>query len=657
MAVDKLVLASITGKIKYADTFAKDIFLFNDVQIIDAMKEIDAGRYSLPISEENIDELLGIENITQGTNPSEQKKLVELKDKLKSYYQDRVAYNPSITENIELDVQAILERSEQFLLEIAEKSDELEFTQKQLEETNQSLKAYSYLKDIDVPMRELNDLTYFTYSIGSLTEDNANRFRLIFPTFPSVVFELGTTSSNETVFMVIAENNFRNETERILKALDFKELQGFNSAYQGLPESIISMLNDKKTTLERDIEVLEAVQNGLLRDTQEEANLLFNELSILQSVNEIKDFMAFSETSFYFSGWVPVRKKKDLEKVLKKYPNIIIAFTEPNAKEKPPTKLRNSWFFKPFEQLVKMYGVPNYKELDPTPFLSITYIFCFGYMFGDVGQGLVLLIAGWIAEKKGISLGGVATRVSIASIFFGFMYGSVFGLETIIPALWIRPMESTYTLLIAAVVCGVVMLIISYIYSLINKRREHEIEEEYFGKNGISGFAIYLLILLLTLMLLRYVPSTTFIDDGIILVIVLLTIVVFLAQPLTNLVKHKKFSNGIDGQYYVSSFFEVFEMYLSMLSNTLSFIRVGAFALTHVGLFIAFQTIANMAGGGVTGVIVLIIGNIFVIVLEGLIDFIQCLRLQFYELFGKYYQGDGTEFLTVREEINRINEY
>ena len=85
-----------------------------------------------------------------------------------------------------------------------------------------------------------------------------------------------------------------------------------------------------------------------------------------------------------------------------------------------------------------------------------------------------------------------------------------------------------------------------------------------------------------------------------------------------------------------------------MLSNTLSFIRVGAFALTHVGLFLAFETLAKMIGGGVGGIVVLILGNVLIIVLEGLIDFIQCLRLQFYELFSKYYTGDGEEFVPVR---------
>ena len=93
-------------------------------------------------------------------------------------------------------------------------------------------------------------------------------------------------------------------------------------------------------------------------------------------------------------------------------------------------------------------------------------------------------------------------------------------------------------------------------------------------------------------------------------------------------------------------------MILGMLSNTLSFIRIGAFALTHVGLFMAFQTLAIMVQNGVISIGILIFANVFIIALEGLIVGIQALRLQFYELFSKYYSGDGIEFKSVDLEIN-----
>ena len=116
------------------------------------------------------------------------------------------------------------------------------------------------------------------------------------------------------------------------------------------------------------------------------------------------------------------------------------------AKKKPPTKLKNPKLFKPFEMYVKMYGLPAYGEMDPTWFVAITYSFIFGVMFGDVGQGLLLLIGGaLIYHFKKIPLAGIISTAGFFSTIFGFMFGSIFGFEDVIPALWLRPMKSTDT--------------------------------------------------------------------------------------------------------------------------------------------------------------------------------------------------------------------
>ncbi|NMR85280.1 ATPase, partial [Vibrio parahaemolyticus] len=100
----------------------------------------------------------------------------------------------------------------------------------------------------------------------------------------------------------------------------------------------------------------------------------------------------------------------------------------------------------------------------------------------------------------------------------------------------------------------------------------------------------------------------------------------------------------------IEGVFSLLETFLSMLSGTVSFIRVGAFALTHVGLFIAFETIGEMIGSAAGNAVVLIIGNLLILGLEGLIVFIQGLRLQYYELFSRYYKGDGKAFEPVKLE-------
>ena len=112
---------------------------------------------------------------------------------------------------------------------------------------------------------------------------------------------------------------------------------------------------------------------------------------------------------------------------------------------------------------------------------------------------------------------------------------------------------------------------------------------------------------------------------------------------------------GIGGfvMFLVQSFMDLFESVISMLSNTLSFVRVGAFAVAHGGLSLAFFSLAGEEpdlGFWIT----LLIGNIFIIGFEGLIVYIQTMRLHYYEILGKFFHGGGMRFepltLTPRKE-------
>lgn len=242
--------------------------------------------------------------------------------------------------------------------------------------------------------------------------------------------------------------------------------------------------------------------------------------------------------------------------------------------------------------------------------------------------------------------------MAVSSIVFGFIYGSVFGNETLLPTLWVRPFSSINTILITAVVVGVAMLLCAYAYSIINKLRNHDIKEGWFGPSGVAGLVLYLTLLCCVLCALGYIPGGQPFAMPLGIAAVVLVFLVLFREPIANAIRHRKLYDTTAGDYYVEAGFGLFEMLLGMLSNTLSFIRVGAFALTHVGLFMAFETLATMVGGGFGGIIVLFLGNVLIIVLEGLIDFIQCLRLQFYELFSKYYTGDGVEFIPLNSEIH-----
>ncbi len=149
----------------------------------------------------------------------------------------------------------------------------------------------------------------------------------------------------------------------------------------------------------------------------------------------------------------------------------------------PPTKLKNPKIFKPFEMYVKMYGLPDYHEIDPTIFVALTYSFIFGAMFGDVGQGLLLVIGGFLLYKiKHMNLAAIIGIAGIFSTFFGFMFGSIFGFEDIIDAVWLRPVEAMTlvpglgnmnTVFVVAIVFGMFLILTTMIFHIINAVRSY----------------------------------------------------------------------------------------------------------------------------------------------------------------------------------------
>jgi len=366
--------------------------------------------------------------------------------------------------------------------------------------------------------------------------------------------------------------------------------------------------------------------------------------------------MASGDKLFFMFGFVPVSNVAKLKSELEtQFGSDVIILVDDVDKDgsnlHPPTKLSNMKLFKPFETLVKMYGTPAYYEKDPTIFFGLTYMLLFGAMFGDVGQGFILLFAGLVLEiiLKKEGLGGVLSRIGLSSTIFGFIYGSVFGSEEIIPPLIIRPMANINYILMTGVIFGIALILSAYIYNIINSGIEKNVERGLFSRNGVAGLIFYL-ILLYTIF--RVLVTHSSISSAFVCIMIGLILLMVFKQPLANRLIHTdKLYQESPVNYYMEEGFGVIETLLSIISNTLSFIRVGAFALNHVGLYIAFATMARMMSNSWGSLAILVLGNIIIIGLEGLIVFIQALRLEYYELFTKYFRGDGIEYVPAKIEV------
>jgi V/A-type H+-transporting ATPase subunit I len=390
-----------------------------------------------------------------------------------------------------------------------------------------------------------------------------------------------------------------------------------------------------------------------------------------RNILSARQFFGKVEKSYLISGWIPERLFNDLKEALIKATQGKIMFEKVNPEElrevregvvRMPILFNNPLLISPFERLTSLYGTPRYKEVEPTIFFALSFLLMFGMMFGDVGQGAVLFFLGYIIFRrlyKYMDYGIIIMECGIVSALFGFLYGSVFGLETIIPALWLRPMDNIAYFVKVAVVLGIGLVSFGLILNVVNAVRL----KEYKGLLSTGGLAGALFYWVLVGLGLKYFLTgqlhpweLTFFEwtAG-----VLITIMVFhrplyrlLAKkdPLGNAAKEKGFWAGL-----MESIMEFVDGLIRYVANTISFVRVAAFALAHAALFMAVFSLADLVAhgkaGGILYWLVVAVGNIVIILLEGLVVSIQVIRLEYYEFFSKFFRGGGDLFRSFDREI------
>jgi V/A-type H+-transporting ATPase subunit I len=319
--------------------------------------------------------------------------------------------------------------------------------------------------------------------------------------------------------------------------------------------------------------------------------------------------------------------------------------------------MNNPAFLKPFELLISTYGVPAYRSLDPTPILAASFMLMFGMMFGDAGHGLILALAGLIMIRKsrkptGRNAGYLVLYGGAASIAFGFLFGSVFGVENWLPTLWVKPMESIGHLFKVTIIFGIVMISLSMIINMINGLRRKDLLSSIFDKAGLIAMILYWCSILVAIRAIS--PGMTALPVVIPVLMVSSLILLFLKEPIVHLFEGKKilFPEGV-ATGIMGGIVEILEIVLGFLANTVSFIRVAAFGLAHAGLFMAIFALSEAVSGSARGFwsgLVLVLGNILIICLEGLVVSIQAVRLEFYEFFSRFFEQTETGYKPVEVE-------
>lgn len=641
-------MMNIIGDISYVDNLIKDLLLTEKVSLVNALSQIEENSFVFNIKDENLEKAIDFNYISGFSKDKGHDDLLNKGEELSRIMGMKYSTKNSNEMNKE-DLMIFSEKIEAVYDQVIKKDKQITDLKNHIQEVDNLITSLSSIKNFSIPIESLRELEYFKYKFGLLSKEDINKLKKNYDNILATVLHTGSTSEGE-VYLIIYPTSLNEEVGRILRSLNWREIV-VPLEYKGTAANILQGLDETRENLSLELNVIEKELEIIKNKESETIESLLDMLYIKVKIEKAKEQMAQSSKFFYLSGWVSENDKKYIDNILNVYKDILIIYKSKNEviNLKAPTKLKNNFLFKPFESLVKMYGIPAYNELDPTPFLSITYMLLFGAMFGDLGQGAIIFLAGLLITKKmgNNMFGGILSRIGISSMIFGALYGSFFGFEHVIPALLIRPFENINTILISAIVIGIVLLIISYIYGMINCYKRNDLEEGLFGKEGLAGFLLYMSLLMLgggAIIKRTIIPTWL----GVIIIILSIIAIIF-RQPLTHLIKGIRPLHGEDmSGYYIEGTFMIMETLLSILSGTVSFIRVGAFAISHVGLFMAFESMAHMVGTPIGSAIVLIFGNILVIALDGLIVFIQGLRLQYYELFSRYYTGDGVEFKPMK---------
>jgi V/A-type H+/Na+-transporting ATPase subunit I len=342
----------------------------------------------------------------------------------------------------------------------------------------------------------------------------------------------------------------------------------------------------------------------------------------------------------YLAGWVPARSVQGLQRQLGEALTGPFALESraPRREERPlvPSVTARSPLLRPFATLIKQYGIPQYGEIDPTPLFAITFLLMFGMMFGDIGHGAVIALAAFLARRRLPRLYLFGILAGISSMGFGILFGSVFGSEQLLPAAWMSPLHDPILMLEIALAWGIGFIVIACMLGIFNRAATGDLVGALFAHHGLVNLLFYLALLAGGYQLARGnafgpIPAMA-------AILALLALAAF----------EWHHAHGPAGERLLVASIQTLETAMVYLSNTLSFLRVSAFNLNHVALSLAVLTLADAMGTAWGHGIALVVGNLFVVVLEGAIVMIQVMRLEYYEGFSRYFSGEGHEFRPLR---------
>ena len=544
------------------------------------------------------------------------------------------------------------------LLESTEKLfDDLHFLTSENKEEQKLIDEVFAFKHLKYTTKELSELLFVDVFLGFVPDNRWDFFKDYTSRVKQGFINFEENESGHHVLLYLDKEDSNKQLTQLERfGFVVKELPVIDETFSDYIKSKEKIINDNKVK----INALESKLNKLADEKEIEFEILVDQML---SQKERK-LVIYNETNadVIFDGWISNDHAGDLQSIVKKVTlEYQLEFEEPTKFDNVPTLLQNNKFVQPFESITNSYSVPNYREIDPNPIMSIWYCILFGLMFGDIGYGLLLLIGTGVILKYKKPKGEFGSTVKIffyasfATILAGIVYGSLFGVNLVgIVGNWfgktweplLDPMYDPITMLIFSLGVGVLQLITGLVMRIVLSIKQKDII------SGLSDGLSWLLILLGLSAFAVSLAGDSFkvlSNVGIVLIILGLAALLIFGGMKKKGVFGKIFG-GLGGVAGITTY----------LSDILSYSRVLALALSSTVIAFTFNLLAGLIQGSFIGfvlsLVVYFIGHAFNFAISLLSAYVHGNRLQYLEFYNRFYQGGGYLFKPLTFDLKNINE-
>lgn len=500
-------------------------------------------------------------------------------------------------------------------------------------------------------------------------EDLINALRGV----PCALLPVSDTSLNEYVLIHLKKDILKIESALAETAWKGGEpVTGEAAVNSEIEESLKKRLEEvhaRQDELKYDVETVIGNEKQHIKD-------LWTQLRVAETYSAIQQRFSKTERTFVFSGWIAEKVKKKVSDGIFKACNgdcyIELTSAAEAVEEEglvPPVLLETPKLLKPFETVITNFAVPAYGTINPSYIVALTFMLMFGLMFGDVGHGAVVLLAGIIGtvaarkKRKPDYIYNLMCYCGLSAVFFGVMFGSYFGYSWL-PAVWFNyhgavvghnasgMVQSLMQILALSAWLGVGMIslgILFFFYNCICCKKWLELLTD---KSGLAGAVFYWGGVACAYFFMTDGSFARMPEWALGLCFGLPTVAFFVRLVIHSVKEEGRFRISALPMLVMELLIEILEVFSGYLANTLSFLRVAGLGIAHVSLMQAFFTLADMVGSGsavraIASAFLIVLGNVLVIALEGLSAWIQTVRLHYYEFFNKFLMGGGIAFRPI----------